>query len=149
MVVHHNTCVRAETGLESAGGLPTEVVDSVFGGLVPDFEQPRNVVADNVVASDHNAYDENGNYRFETYEPTTWFETLGAWRDATGGDANSQAQLGGVCMFAVGVDESEDYDLSVASGPCATLGSDGGEVGAFGFTTCVGHECVLVADEIR
>lgn len=47
-----------------------------------------------------------------------------------------------------GIDDTT-FDLHVSGGTCATLACDGGEVGAYGMTDCVGHRCSSVVTAIE
>jgi hypothetical protein len=141
--VHHNTCVGANTGISVQGEVPSLVHDNVVQGLRSGAEDPRNVV----VASDaselsNNAYDSAGNYRRITYEDSTWSESLAEWQSREGWDAESVETEGGSCAFTMPPSgDGEPYDVRASGGVCATLARDGGEVGAFGVTDCVGHRC--------
>lgn len=134
--VHHNTCLAAQTGYAVQWQMPARVQDNVVHGLVEIDEPPRNVAIEVIETADRNAYDAAGNYRRVMYEPETWSATLAEWQAATGQDAASLATEGGACTFA-----DDPNDLRIEDGPCATLDADGGPVGAYGLTTCVGSEC--------
>lgn len=137
--VHHNTCIGAQTGISITDGLDARVHDNAVQGLRTGDESPRNVVvqSDGSMLS-NNAYDAAGNYRRETYEPDTWSDDLAAWQADTGWDEGSMELE---CTFATPPSgDGMPYDLHV-SGTCATLARDGGEVGVYGITNCVGHTC--------
>ncbi|HWB77849.1 MAG TPA: hypothetical protein VG755_22935 [Nannocystaceae bacterium] len=134
--VHHNTCIAAQSGVSVQWEVPADVHDNVFSGLISASESPRNVELQVIESADHNAYDSAGNFRRVTYEPDTYSETLADWQAATSQDASSIAADGGPCTFV-----DAPNDLHIVEGECATLGSDGGPVGPYAITSCVGHEC--------
>lgn len=138
--VHHNTCYGVNTGIEVGGDLPARVHDNIVADLRAGSEDPRNVVVQSGESElSNNAYDAAGNYRRQTYEPDTWSADLASWQADNGWDAMS---IDAPCeLTAPPTDRGAAYDLRVAGGACATLARDGGEVGAFGITSCVGHLC--------
>lgn len=134
--VHHNTCYGPQGGITVRLEMPSSVHDNVIAGLTASSESPRNVVLEVIEAADHNAYDANGNFRRETYEDSTYSATLEAWQAATGQDAASIVAPGGACTFV-----DPPLDMHLSAGACTSAGSDGGEVGPYAITSCVGHTC--------
>ncbi|MBL8954819.1 MAG: right-handed parallel beta-helix repeat-containing protein [Myxococcaceae bacterium] len=93
--------------------------------------------------ADRNAYDSNGRFCRRLYVDEDPCEmTLAAWQ-ATGRDPNSISATGGACTFVDAPTGPTDttYDTHVMGGPCATLGTNGQQVGPYGVTSCVGHVC--------
>jgi hypothetical protein len=134
--VHHNVCIAAQSGISIQWEVPAAVHDNVLHGLVGTSESPRNIELHTIDSSDRNAFDSNGNWRRETYEPSTYSESLEAWQAATSNDGASITAPGGACTFV-----DPPNDLHITDGPCATLGADGGPVGPYAITSCVGHAC--------
>jgi hypothetical protein len=140
--IHHNVCARIQGGLATSAGLPTQLFDNVVTELRSLGEQPRNViVAEDESELDHNAYDSAGNFRREEFEASTFSDDLAAWRAATGWDAESESGEGGACELVGSISDREPTAFRVAEGPCRTMARDGGEIGAYGATSCVGHAC--------
>ena len=137
--VHHNTCIGPQTGISVGGGITAQIHDNIVDGLRRVNEDPRNVVVEVGESTlSNNAYSSAGNYRRQTYEPDTWSEDLTAWQADNGWDEESMEVE---CTFAnPPTGDGAPYDVHV-SGTCATLARDGGEVGAYGITNCVGHTC--------
>jgi|GEM_PF-2452582 len=139
-MLHHNTCVRAQAGF-TIFDVPTDLHDNVIADLRNVNERPRNVVVSVPQALDRNGYDAAGNFRFETYEPGTWYETLEAWGEAVSGEGSSASSLGGACSFSEAPGDGEGYDLRIEAGVCAEMGADGEQVGVYGVSSCVGFGC--------
>jgi hypothetical protein len=133
--VHHNVCIGAQSGIAVESEMPAVVHDNVLHGMVATSEAARNVVIEVIDGADHNAYDSAADFRRQTYDGEV-LPTLEAWQAATGHDLASIVAPGGACTFVDAPD-----DLHIVEGPCATLGSDGGPVGAYAITSCVGHTC--------
>jgi len=82
---------------------------------------------------DHNVYDPAGKFRSKAFGPgDTTHPELADWQAAGSGDQNS---IEAVCEFA------GTGDFNVVGGTCLTASSSGGQVGAYGLTSCVGHDC--------
>lgn len=137
--LHHDTCVGAGAGFDVRDDmLEVHFHDSVLSGLVSFGETPRNVAFFDATSEvDHNAYDDTARW---VGPGEAEIGDLAAWRAATGWDGASIAGEGGACEL-VGGPSTDPTSYRVAAGSCRTLARDGGEVGAFGITTCVGHLC--------
>jgi hypothetical protein len=142
--VHHNTCGFAALGVSIDPMHEATLEGNATFSLPAGGTEAGNVNAPSAMhALDCNAYDANSYYHRGLYDGGEQFETLEAWR-ALGHDATSIAAPGGACTFVDPPSSIDDatFDLHVASGPCLSLGCDGGEVGAYGAINCVGHTCL-------
>jgi hypothetical protein len=153
--VYNNTCVFANEGY-------------VFQYSDPMYYARHNVLLENNVMSriaanggharfnlglhrggprsvSRNAWDSNGLYCEAIYDDDLpCLSTLGAWQQSTGWDAQGLAGPGGACSFADAPSSLTDssFDLRVSSANCATQGSNGRELGAYGLANCVGRDCL-------
>jgi hypothetical protein len=143
-LIHHNTCWLAGAGYHLGGDIQATLTDNIAASLDPGSSDTVNVELSGATmdAADCNAWDDNSWYSSELYE--TYFHSFADWQAGTDFDANSIAAPGGACAF---VDPPEsgldlEFDLHVAPATaCATAACDGGELGAYGITPCVGHTC--------
>lgn len=130
--VHHNTCLRAQGGFVVVDDVPAIIADNIVAELTSRGEPTRNVVIESDDSdADHNAYDAAGEYRRVEYDGPE-YDDLSSWRTATGWDAASRAAANGACTVS---------DGHPVEAECLTMARDGGEVGAYGATSCVGHTC--------
>jgi len=143
ILIHHITingwglAFFLKGAINGSGGLTVRdnIVAAVSGG------NPANrnyfddggafVLADFNVATNFNAFDANADYQVDGTSTT-----IALWRTASSRDANSHEEAGG-CSFVAG----SDTNFHISGGPCATGSSTGGEQGAYGSATCVGHLC--------
>ncbi len=144
--VHHNTSALNHIAWKTNDRITTTIQNNAVFNLQPPRSDVGNIVAPDPNHSiDYNAYDSDSYYHWGfTFAdpPGQRFTSLSAWQAATGYDAHSQAGAEGYCQFVDPPTSISDstYDLHV-TGPCTTMASDGGEVGAYGITSCVGRLC--------
>jgi len=142
--IFNNTCVFSAIGIRTDAEFSSTIENNAMVSLMAGGTEHGNVDAAGAGHSvDHNAYDDNSFYHQGLYDTGVEHQSLAAWQSATGYDPSSVEAPGGPCVF---VDPPSDvgdteFDLRVASGSCLTMSSSGGEVGAYGVTSCVGHDC--------
>ena len=140
--VHHNACLLSTTGFHVGGEIVTTLTDNIASGVGPAGSEGVNVYLDESGDSaDCNAWDDAAWYASELYE--TYFQSFAEWQSGTGFDAQGLAAPGGACSFVDAPSAPDDavFDLHLAGAPCDTAACDGGEVGPYGATGCVGHTC--------
>jgi hypothetical protein len=143
--IHHNTCAKAHWGITVGDDTPSSVHDNILLGLAQGRDHPRNInLPGEGHSADHNAYDADAAYHaVALYDGTEQYDSLSDWQAGTGNDAASIEGPGGACELVdpPGAGPDWDFDLHVTAGACLTLSGTGGEVGAYGLTSCVGHLC--------
>lgn len=148
-LVHHNVCAFAALAYSVDPGHDATLESNANLSLPPGGSEAGNVNAPRagettgrIHTLDCNAYDRNSVYHRGLYDTGTEYATLAEWQ-ALGVDATSIDAPGGACTFVDPPTDLTDasFDLHVSGGACATLACDGGEVGVFGLTDCVGHRC--------
>lgn len=144
-LVHHNTCGFAALAISIDPAHEATIESNANFSLPPGGTEAGNVnaaAAGTLHELDCNAYDRASIYHAGLYDTGMRYETLAAWQ-ALGVDETSIDAEGGACTFVdppAGLEDAS-FDLHVAGGACDTLACDGGVVGVYGVTDCVGHRC--------
>jgi hypothetical protein len=144
ILIHHNTIYGhglafvLKSAFDGSGGLT--IRDNIIANVTGGNPANRNyfddggsfALADFNAATDYNAFDSDADYQVDSTS-----STIALWRTASSRDANS-TEAATVCGgFTAGADTN--YHLS--GGACTTGSSTGGEQGAYGLVSCVGHTC--------
>jgi uncharacterized protein (TIGR03382 family) len=140
--IHHNACLLSTTGYHVGGDIVTSLMDNLAAGVGPGGSEGVNAFLGGPGdTADCNAWDDAAWYSSNLYE--TYFHSFAEWQNGTDFDAQGIAAPGGACTFvdAPTAPDDVDFDLHLAGAPCATAACDGGEVGPYGITPCVGHAC--------
>lgn len=147
LLVHHNTFSGfglnfVGKGAITAGGFTWR--DNVIAAVAGGSPANRNIWDDGSAfalsafsaSTNNNAYDSDADYQTDGT-----FTTIAAWRTALGsGKESASTEAATTCgtAFIAGTDTNFHIDPVSA---CKTGSSTGGEQGAYGATSCVGHLC--------
>lgn len=142
--IHHNTLINGPLLADGTFSPRLKMRNNIVSG-VSDFNirMTHNYWPPVEFDLDHNVYDADASYQgngFADAAERILLNDVGAWASAlqtagcVGCEANSQEAD---CAFEAG----SDTDYHIAGGACLTAADDGGEVGAYALTDCVGHTC--------